>query len=131
MNQVNIDYGQAQIASFGNAAAAGEIKYDPDIARQAAAEYQKVIIGLREIRDRLNTATNWTGFGGFPSAGELQRGFNQKAVDGVAVLDELIVGALRLQEAYFRSGNLLVEADQCNAAATQLAAQSPGPGAGV
>lgn len=126
MNQTDIDYGQAQIAAFSNAAASGIIKYEPDIARQAAAEYQKMIIGLQEIRDRLDSATNWSGFGGFLSAQELQQGFNRKAVDGVTVLNQLIEGALRLQEAYFRSGGLLVEADQCNATLIQLAARENG-----
>lgn len=128
MNQTDIDYGQAQIAAFSNAAASGIIKYEPDVARQAAAEYQKMIIGLQEIWNRLQTAADPQGFGGFESAMQLQQGFGRKAVDGLSVLKQLIEGAMRLQEAYFRSGNLLTEADQCNAAITRFVAETGGLG---
>jgi hypothetical protein len=124
MNQTAIDYGQAQITAFSHAAAAGEIKYEPDVARQAAAEYQKMIIGLREIRNRLQTVADPQGFGGFQSSTELQRGFAQKTVDGLAVLNQLIEGAMTLQEAYLRSGNLITEADQTNAMLTQFVADN-------
>jgi hypothetical protein len=116
MNQTAIDYGQAQIAAFGNAAAVGEVRYDPDVARQAAAEYQKMIVGLQEIRVRLEQATRAPSFGGFDSAGQLEKGFTDKAVQGLDVLDQLMEGAMRLREAYFRAGNLLQEADDQNAA---------------
>jgi hypothetical protein len=129
MNQSAIDYGQAQITAFGNAAAAGEIKYEPDVARQAAAEYQKMINGLLEIRNRLRTATEPQGFGGFQSALDLQNGFGRKAADGLAVLDQLVQGAMQLQEAYFRAGDLIAEADQSNAALTRFVADSTGLGA--
>ncbi|WP_063126752.1 hypothetical protein [Nocardia fusca] len=124
MNQTAIDYGQAQIAAFINGAAAGEIRYDPDVARQAASEYQKMIIGLIEIRDRLLEAINPNGFGGFKSAQDLQKGFGRKASDGVDVLNQLVEGAMRLQEAYFRAGNMIAEADQCNASRTRFVADS-------
>ncbi|MGV9926160.1 hypothetical protein [Nocardia rhamnosiphila] len=128
MNQTAIDYGQAQITAFSNAAAAGEIRYEPDVARQAAAEYQKVIIGLQEIRTRLQTVADPQGFGGFQSSTELQQGFAQKTVDGLAVLNQLIEGAMTLQEAYLRSGNLITEADQTNAMLTQFVADNSGLG---
>ncbi|MFI1459415.1 hypothetical protein [Nocardia carnea] len=129
MNETAIDYGQAQITAFSNAAAAGEIQYDPDVARQAAAEYQKMVNGLLEIRNRLRTATEPRGFGGFQSALDLQRGFGRKAADGLMVLDQLVQGAMQLQEAYFRSGNLIAEADQSNAARTRFVAEATGLGA--
>ncbi|WP_280435980.1 hypothetical protein [Nocardia carnea] len=128
MNQSAIDYGQAQIAAFGNAAAAGEVRYDPDVARQAAAEYQKLIVGLIEIRNRLQTVADPQGFGGFQSSTELQHGFARKTVDGLAVLNQLIEGAMKLQEAYFRSGNLITEADQSNAMLTKFVADNSGLG---
>ncbi|MET8800661.1 hypothetical protein ABZV91_30265 [Nocardia sp. NPDC004568] len=128
MNRTAIDYGQAQITAFSNAAAAGEIRYEPDVARQAAAEYQKMIIGLQEIRTRLQTVADPQGFGGFQSSMELQQGFAQKTVDGLAVLNQLIEGAMTLQEAYLRSGNLITEADQTNAMLTQFVADNSGLG---
>lgn len=128
MNETAIDYGQAQITAFSNAAAAGEVRYDPDVARQAAAQYQQMIIGLQEIRNRLQTVADPQGFGGFQSSIELQQGFARKTADGLSVINQLIEGAMKLQEAYFRSGNLITEADQSNAMLTQFVADRSGLG---
>lgn len=125
MAQSPVDLGQAQIAAFNDAAAAGLIKFDPAAVQQAVALYTQMINGLSTARQRLDTAVNAHGFGGFTSAQELQSGFIGKARAGIDVINQLIEGAMRLQEAYLRAGNMLAEADQKNAAAVRFAAEHP------
>ncbi|MBF6086215.1 hypothetical protein IU438_13960 [Nocardia cyriacigeorgica] len=119
----DIDYGQTQIAAFNAAAAAGTIRYEEGVARDAAAQYDNMINGLIEIRNKLDSATI-ASFGGLASAQQLQRGFAQKAADGVDVIDKLIEGAMRLKEAYLRAGNLIQDADAQNAATLRFIADS-------
>lgn len=125
---MSIDYGQSAITAFNEAASAGAIKFDPAAVKEAVRMYTQMISGLTTIRQRLGEAAQTQGFGGFPSGQELQAGFAGKAREGIDVINQLIEGAMRLQEAYLRAGNLLEEADQKNAAALQFAAQSAGSG---
>lgn len=53
---------------------------------------------------------------GFGPAIELQRGFSNKASDGVHQVEMLIDGALQLKEAYLRAGGLIEAADDVNRA---------------
>ncbi|MBF6290140.1 hypothetical protein GV791_16990 [Nocardia cyriacigeorgica] len=122
MAEGGIDYGQTQIAAFNAAAAAGTIRYEEGVARDAAAQYDNMITGLFAIRDKLNQATDHTSFGGLESARQLQQGFATKAADGIAAIDKLIEGAMRLKEAYLRAGNLIADADAQNAATTRYVA---------
>lgn len=114
MTKPGIDFGQAEIQAFNNAIAAGEVHYDESAAKQAAQLYQTAIERLIEMRSKLYTLTDRTGFGGFPTGHELQQGFSNKARDGVDVITQLIDGAMRLQESYLRAGGLIEEADQTN-----------------
>ncbi|AVH21364.1 hypothetical protein [Nocardia cyriacigeorgica] len=123
MAEGGIDYGQTQIAAFNAAAAAGTIRYEEGVARDAAAQYDNMIDGLYAIKERLRHATEHTSFGGLESAKQLQQGFAAKAVDGMEVIDKLIEGAMRLKEAYLRAGNLITDADAQNAATTRFVAQ--------
>lgn len=114
-----IDYGQAEIAAFNRAASAGSMHFDPDAVREAVRAYDQLIDGLRSVARKLEQGTQWSGFGGFQSAKELQAGFENKALGGIHVLNQLIEGAYRLQEAYLRAGGLIAEADQTSATALQ------------
>ncbi|MET7771422.1 hypothetical protein [Nocardia sp. NPDC005366] len=122
MAQSSIDYGQAEIAAFNEAARAGTIRYDEGVVREAVRLYDQMIVGLQTIRGRLKRAQEATGFGGFQSSVELQTGFANKAANGIIVLDQLIAGVMRLQEAYLRAGNMLSEADQMSADALRFLA---------
>lgn len=106
-----IDYGQAEIAVFREAVSSGALHFDPAACLEAKDAYDELIQGLREIKGKLYKATVVSGFGGFQSAIELQEGFRKKAVDGMAALDQLIDGAMQLQETYLRAGGLMEEAD--------------------
>lgn len=128
MAEQNINFGQAEIAAFSQAAQSGAIRYNQDVARDAANAYQNMIDGLIEIRQKLGLATQVSGFGGLESARQLERGFSKKAVDGIDVIEKLIEGAMRMREAYLRAGNLLTEADAQNAAMLRFVADSADSG---
>ncbi|MEV4237996.1 hypothetical protein AB0J47_22780 [Nocardia sp. NPDC049737] len=128
MSTTNIDYGQAQIKAFNDAAAAGEIAFDPQAVHEAVQLYDQMIIGLQKISDKLRTVKDAKGFGGFPSGHQLQDGFSNKAADGIKVINQLIDGAMRLQEAYLRAGRLISEADQVNANRVKIAGDLSGMG---
>ncbi|MGY5281441.1 hypothetical protein [Nocardia gipuzkoensis] len=111
----SFDYGRTEIDAFNSAARAGSIHYEESAVREAVALYDKMLVGLYAIVDRLKEATNASGFGGFESGKELQRGFSTKAADGIVVVQRIIEGVMRLQEAYLRAGGMISEADQRNA----------------
>jgi hypothetical protein len=76
------------------------------------------------IRDKVGTVKDTKVFGGFPSALELQDGFSKKLAEGVDVIDQLIEGARRLQEAYMRADRTLSETDKFNADRMTLLGES-------
>ncbi|MFF0531107.1 hypothetical protein ACFYT3_22300 [Nocardia amikacinitolerans] len=122
----SFDYGRAEIDAFNSAARAGSIHYEESAVREAVALYDNMIAGLLEITKRMEKAVNATGFGGFESSKQLQQGFSTKAADGIAVVQQLIEGAMRLQEAYLRAGGMIGEADQRNADMMRYASETSG-----
>ncbi|WP_280468481.1 hypothetical protein [Nocardia cyriacigeorgica] len=128
MAEADINFGQAQIAAFNAAARSGVVRYEPEVAQQAAAEYGRVVNELLAIREKLAEATRPAGFGGLESGKQLQQGFATKAIDGVDVLNKLAVGAMQLQEAYLRAGNLLEDADAQNAVTMRFMADTASEG---
>lgn len=70
-----IDFGQAEIQAFNNAIAAGEVHYDESAAKQAAQLYQTAIERLIEMRSKLYTLTDRTGFGVFQPAMSCSKDF--------------------------------------------------------
>ncbi|MGO4615642.1 hypothetical protein AB4305_14805 [Nocardia sp. 2YAB30] len=125
MSTANIDYGQTRINAFNDAARAGVIEFDPLAVEEAVRLYDQMVNGLTKIRDKLIRLQDAKGFGGFPSGQELQQGFSNKAAEGVEVINQLIDGAMRLQEAYLRAGQLIAEADQLNANRIKLLGDMP------
>ncbi|WP_433523859.1 hypothetical protein ACQPZ2_00910 [Nocardia pseudovaccinii] len=115
MATTQIDYGRAQIAAFNEAARAGVIQFDERAVREAVQLYDQMIDRLKSIRKKLGSMNDLQGFGGFPSGLQLRDGFSKKAAEGVEVVNQLIDGAMRLQEAYLRAGRLISEADLANA----------------
>ncbi|PPJ28820.1 hypothetical protein C5E45_17790 [Nocardia nova] len=123
-----IDYGQAEIQAFNNLAAAGGVRYDEAAAKKAVQLYQNAIDRLTAIQRKLGTVQNAGGFGGFQTGRELQQGFSRKASDGIFVVQQLIDGAMQLQEAYLRAGNLISEADSLNQKRIAMTSAPPAPG---
>ncbi len=123
-----IDYGQAEIQAFNNVAAAGGVRYDEGAVRKAVQLYQDAIDKLDAIQSKLGTVENAGGFGGFQTGRELQQGFSRKASDGIFVVQQLIDGAMQLQEAYLRAGNLISEADSLNQKRIAMTSATPAPG---
>lgn len=128
MAKTNINYGQTQIAAFNESARAGAIQFDPEAVREAVRLYDQMINQFTKIRDKLGSLKDLQGFGGFPSGRELRDGFTNKATEGVEVMNQLIDGAMRLQEAYLRAGSLIAEADLSNAKRINLFEESSGAG---
>lgn len=128
MTSANIELGQAEIAAFNEAARSGSIRFEEHAAREAVQLYDQMIDGLTKVRTKLIRAQDATGFGGFTSGQELQQGFAKKAAEGISVVNQLIDGAMRLQEAFLRAGQLISEADQLNAGRISLLGSAPGTG---
>ena len=131
MVKAQIDYGRAEIKAFNDAARAGAIEFDPQAVHEAVQLYGQMVNELTKVRDKLDSAKDAKGFGGFPSGQELQAGFSAKAAAGIEVINQLIDGAMRLQEAYLRAGRLITEADQLNANRIRLLGNAPGIGNGT
>ncbi|MGY0501444.1 hypothetical protein ACWZHB_23395 [Nocardia sp. FBN12] len=108
---IDINYGQAQISAFTQSARAGEFAFDEAAAMSAVSLYDRMIQDLYALRDDFDNAQNVSGFGGFPSAQQLQQGFATKATDGINVLVQLIDAAMQMQEGLLCAANKVTEAD--------------------
>lgn len=115
--RMGLDYGQAEIAAFKQAAASGEVHYEEAAAREAVRQYETLIQLLVSVRKEISDNAEQSGFGGFQSARELQNGFSVKALEGIDIVDQFINGAVDLYEGYRHAGNLFTEQDQNNASA--------------
>ncbi|MFD4433944.1 hypothetical protein [Nocardia sp. NPDC058497] len=111
---IEFDYGKAQISAFTQSARAGEFSFDETAVMAAVSLYDKMIQDLYALRDDFDKAQNVSGFGGFPSAHELQQGFATKATEGLNVLTQLIDAAMQMQEGLLCAANKVPEADDLN-----------------
>ncbi|MEU2035648.1 hypothetical protein [Nocardia amamiensis] len=114
---MTIETSRTDIARFKEAAQAGTVQFDPAAARQCAEMYDRQADRLLHLQQRLESAAELDGFGGFVSAQQLQAGFGHKARDAAALLDHYIEAAYRMKEAFLISGGLFEEADAAHAAA--------------
>lgn len=114
---MTIESSRADIARFKQEAQAGTVKFDPDAARRCAEMYDHQADRLVYLRQRLESAGELDGFGGFISAQQLEAGYAHKARDAATLLDHYIEAAYRMKEAFLISGGLFEEADAANAAA--------------
>ncbi|WP_327096246.1 hypothetical protein OIE68_41060 [Nocardia vinacea] len=114
---MTIESSRADIARFKQEAQSGTVKFDPDAARRCAEMYDNQADRLIYLRQRLESAGELDGFGGFISAQQLEAGFAHKARDAANLLDHYIEAAYRMKEAFLISGGLFEEADAANAAA--------------
>ncbi|MFE7744636.1 hypothetical protein [Nocardia sp. NPDC057455] len=114
---MTIETSRADIARFKDAARTGTVRFDPAAARQCAEMYDRQADRLLHLQQRLRSAEDLGGFGGFVSAQQLQAGFSHKARDAAALLDHYIEAAYRMKEAFLISGGLFEEADAAGAAA--------------
>ncbi len=122
-----INYGQADISAFVQAATNGEFSFEPDQARAAVKEIDAYIAELNESRFKIADGEGVSGFGTLQTGIELQQGFRTKAALGKAALSQLIQGAMQVQEGFLRSANLLEDADAVNASRIGLATKAVAP----
>lgn len=128
MSTPNFNYGQSEIKAFNDAVGSGVVKFDEQAVLDAKRLYDSMIDGLAKIRDKLDTAAHFDGFGGFDSSRQLQAGFSSKATEGIAIVNQLIDAAMQLQTAYLRAGGKLTEADQVNSNRIRFLGQTSGGG---
>ncbi|QIS10220.1 hypothetical protein [Nocardia arthritidis] len=114
---MTIETSRADIARFKAQVQSGGVQFDPAAARRCAQMYDNQAEQLHYLRQRLESVSDLTGFGGFVSAQQLQAGFGHKARDAAALLDRYIEAAYRMKEAFLLSAGLYEEADAANAAA--------------
>ncbi|WP_225727022.1 MULTISPECIES: hypothetical protein [unclassified Nocardia] len=114
---MTIETSRADIARFKAQVQSGGVQFDPAAARRCAQMYENQAEQLHYLRQRLESVSDLTGFGGFVSAQQLQAGFGHKARDAAALLDRYIEAAYRMKEAFLLSAGLYEEADAANAAA--------------
>ncbi|MFE6926085.1 hypothetical protein ACFVAV_34085 [Nocardia sp. NPDC057663] len=119
-----INYGQADITAFTQRAGAGEFSFEPDAARAAVQEIGIYISGLRTSRLEIAAGEQASGFGTLPSGTELQQGFRNKARSAGDAIDQLIQGAMQIQEGFLRAAGLIEDADDLNARRIALAANA-------
>ncbi|MBF6333356.1 hypothetical protein [Nocardia transvalensis] len=128
--QVNIDYGQAEIAAFKQqaeaAAQSGHFLFDSQVVDDLVRLYDHLIEDLNSELKRIQAVYDVTSFGGFPSTQQLANGFNNKARDFGTTLAQLIEGAMRMQEAVLLAGGKTTEAEAKNTQAIQFSAQALG-----
>ncbi|MFI5782026.1 hypothetical protein [Nocardia sp. NPDC051570] len=114
---MTIETSQADIARFLQAAQSGTVRFDPAAARRCAEIYDQQADRLRYLQQRLESAAEPHGFGGFFSAQQLQAGFGRKARDAARLLDQYIAASYRMKEAFLVSAGLYEEADAAHSAA--------------
>ncbi|WP_446225652.1 hypothetical protein ACTWPB_11600 [Nocardia sp. IBHARD005] len=122
-----INYGQAEIGAFVQGASGGEFSFEPDAVRAAVKEIDTYLAGLRASDARMQDGEEVSGFGTLLTGVELQDGFRKKATLSRAAINQLVQGAMQIQEGFLRSANLLEEADGVSARRIQLASQVVNP----
>ncbi len=123
---MQVEHGRAEIQAFSQAAGAGQLEFDKDAVREVVRLYDVLIDGLVAEQRYIKDALVLAGFGGFGSTQQLAAGFSNKANQLFDVLTQFIEGAMMLQQAYLRAGQMYEEADQKNAAALRFTAESNG-----
>ncbi len=94
----------------------GELRIDPGVAERLADHCDTLIIELEAIKQEAWSVTSLSGFGGLQSAKDLQRKFEQKAHDYIAVLDQHIQVVTAMRDTYLTTIHRLTEQDQLTSA---------------
>ncbi|WP_155980939.1 hypothetical protein [Nocardia sp. CNY236] len=121
---LQVDYGQAQIQAFNDAAASGNLEFDEGVVREVVRQLDTVIDGLQAEIRTVDAECRLDGMGGFRSSRQLGQGFTWKAEQYQEVLQQHVAGAMRLQEAFLRAAGLFEEADGRHAAAFRVLGDS-------
>lgn len=106
------NYGQAEIAEFGRQVNAGVITYEPGTANEIVRLLDSVIDELKGKISKIQTMTDATGLGGFPSFIELGNGFLWKRDELKKVYTLFVGGAQEMQGHYLKASGQLEAADQ-------------------
>jgi hypothetical protein len=122
-----MDFGQAEIGAFTTAAEearGGSVVYDPQVAHEAKAEYDRLIHELEQAKRQAERLTELSGFGGFESAKQLQRGFERKAKEATIHIDKMIRACYEMQAAFLTTSSRYGDTDDQNAQAIRADAQA-------
>jgi hypothetical protein len=124
-----MDFGQAEIKAFSTAAQeaqGGQVVYDPQVAHDAVAEYNRLIDALQDTKQMAMALTDLAGFGGFESAKQLQRGFERKAREAMIHIDKMIQACYQMQVAFLTTSSRYGDTDDQNAKSIQASIQAMG-----
>ncbi|APE34014.1 hypothetical protein BOX37_08555 [Nocardia mangyaensis] len=119
-----VNYGEADITAFTQRASAGEFSFEPDAVRAAVKEIDSYIHELIVSRGKIASGESASGFGTLPSGMELQLGFQNKARSAGSAINQLIEGAMQIQEGFLRSAGLIEDADSVSARRIALMAST-------
>jgi hypothetical protein len=114
----SMDVGMSTANGLYQQASSGTFRLEADAARRCADVYTRFV--ETTVDPQLQVARDMhiaSGFGGFDSAQDLQKGFAGKATEMVTALQSVKEAALQMAAAYLRAGQLLEEADTMHARA--------------
>lgn len=118
-----MDVGQSTADALWQQAGDGTFRMEPEAAQKCADIFQRfATTTLDQQIGRSLDLHSLSGFGGFDSAKELQKGFEGKGQSLTEALRGMRAAALKMAAAYLRAGQLLTAADEMNGQA--IAAQN-------
>lgn len=118
-----MDVGQGTATALWQQAVAGTFRMEPEAAEACAGVFQRFAETIEAQVLASSDTHAASGFGGFTSAKQLQKGFLDKGAKLTEALMGLQSAALRMAAAYLRAGQKFEEADNMNSRATVLAAE--------
>ncbi|MGM7645203.1 hypothetical protein ACSVDM_09930 [Nocardia sp. JW2] len=104
-------------AQLWNAASSGQLRMEPDAAREVASSYLRFAGMCDEWVKDAEMLRTIHGFGSLASAQQLQTGFAEKAVRAKEVLGQLATAARGMADGYLKAAGILSEADELTATA--------------
>ncbi|NKX87838.1 hypothetical protein [Nocardia coubleae] len=110
-------------AQLWNASSSGQLRMEPDAAREVAASYLRFAAMCDRWTEDAEVMRGVTGFGSLESAGQLQKGFSDKAGEAKKVLGEMATAARGMAEGYLQAAGVLAEVDQLNSDAMRAIAE--------
>ncbi|MEV0682990.1 hypothetical protein AB0I35_03890 [Nocardia sp. NPDC050378] len=106
-------------AQLWNASSSGQLRMEPDAAREVAQAYLRFAVMCDGWSDAALRLEKISGFGGLKSSLDLQQGFAGKAMAAKQVLEQMALAARGMADGYLQAAGILAEADELGAAAVR------------
>ncbi|MEU1524512.1 hypothetical protein ABZ413_20135 [Nocardia rhamnosiphila] len=119
-----MDVGQGTANALYQQAVAGTFRMERGAAERCAAVYTRLVdTCVDQQASAIQRIYRLEGFGGFDSAAQLQKGFENKHVLTIQALSDLKEAAYRMAAAFLQAGGAFEEADEMNRRAIDAAAE--------